>query len=119
MVRSLQPGIKINDRLPGQGDFDTPEKFLPAVPPVALAAGLGLTWFATRPRLQPRWGPALALGLVLGTIGLGAVLLRNVLERRGEIALLRAVGFRKQTLAVMLVLLVAQVAYRLALGTPS
>jgi alpha-L-fucosidase len=33
MVRSLQPGIKINDRLPGQGDFDTPEKFLPATPP--------------------------------------------------------------------------------------
>ena len=33
MVRSLQPGIKINDRLTGQGDFDTPEKFLPAVPP--------------------------------------------------------------------------------------
>jgi len=33
MIRSLQPGIKINDRLPGQGDFDTPEKFLPAVPP--------------------------------------------------------------------------------------
>ncbi|MCX6008331.1 MAG: alpha-L-fucosidase [Chloroflexi bacterium] len=33
MVRSLQPGIKINDRLPGQGDFDTPEKFLPAKPP--------------------------------------------------------------------------------------
>ncbi len=43
------------------------------------------------------------LGLVLGTIGLAAVLLRNVLERRGEIALLRAVGFRRQTLAVMLV----------------
>ena len=40
---------------------------LPAVPPVALAAGLGLTWLATRPRLQPRWGPALALGLVLGS----------------------------------------------------
>jgi alpha-L-fucosidase len=33
MVRQLQPGIKINDRLPGQGDFDTPEKFLPAIPP--------------------------------------------------------------------------------------
>src|SRR5262249_32531088 len=31
------------------------------------------------------------LGLVLGTIGLGAVLLRNVLERRRELALLRAV----------------------------
>jgi putative ABC transport system permease protein len=43
------------------------------------------------------------LGLVLGTIGLAAVLLRNVLERRGEMALLRAVGYRRQTLAMMLV----------------
>jgi putative ABC transport system permease protein len=33
------------------------------------------------------------LGLVLGTLGLAAVLLRNVLERRRELALLRAVGF--------------------------
>ena len=35
------------------------------------------------------------LGLVLGTLGLGAVLLRNVLERRRELALLRALGYRK------------------------
>jgi ABC-type antimicrobial peptide transport system permease subunit len=35
------------------------------------------------------------LGLVIGTLGLGAVLLRNVLERRRELALLRAVGFRR------------------------
>lgn len=33
-------------------------------------------------------------GLVLGTFGLGTVLLRNVLERRREMALLRATGFR-------------------------
>ncbi|MEK7406075.1 MAG: ABC transporter permease [Acidobacteriota bacterium] len=33
------------------------------------------------------------LGLLLGTAGLGAVLLRNVLERRRELALLRAVGY--------------------------
>ncbi|MBN1376045.1 MAG: alpha-L-fucosidase [Dehalococcoidia bacterium] len=33
MVRQLQPGIKINDRLYGQGDFDTPEKFIPSTPP--------------------------------------------------------------------------------------
>jgi putative ABC transport system permease protein len=33
------------------------------------------------------------LGLALGTLGLGAVVLRNVLERRGELALLRAIGF--------------------------
>lgn len=34
-----------------------------------------------------------ALGLLIGTVGLSAVLLRNVLERRRELALLRAVGF--------------------------
>jgi len=33
------------------------------------------------------------LGVLLGTLGLGAVLLRNVNERRGEFALLRAVGY--------------------------
>ena len=41
------------------------------------------------------------LGLVLGTFGLGAVLLRNVLERRRELALLRAVGYRGRHLATM------------------
>jgi ABC-type antimicrobial peptide transport system permease subunit len=34
-----------------------------------------------------------ALGLLLGTAGLGAVLLRNAFERRREIALLGAVGY--------------------------
>jgi putative ABC transport system permease protein len=38
------------------------------------------------------------LGLILGTIGLAAVLLRNVWERRGELALLRAVGFSRVAL---------------------
>ncbi len=33
------------------------------------------------------------LGLLLGTIGLSAIMFRNVLERRRELALLRAVGF--------------------------
>ena len=33
------------------------------------------------------------LGLILGTFGLGAVLLRNVLERQKELSLMRAVGF--------------------------
>jgi len=32
-IRELQPGILINDRLPGEGDFDTPEQFVPAQPP--------------------------------------------------------------------------------------
>ncbi len=34
------------------------------------------------------------LGLLLGSVGLGVVVLRNVWERRGELALLQAVGFR-------------------------
>ena len=38
------------------------------------------------------------LGLLLGSAGLGVVVLRNVLERRGELALLQAVGFRRSTL---------------------
>lgn len=42
------------------------------------------------------------LGLVLGTIGLGIILLRNVMERRGELATLRAFGFRRSTLSTML-----------------
>jgi len=34
MIRSLQPEILINDRLPGGGDFETPEQFIPPQPPV-------------------------------------------------------------------------------------
>ncbi|MCI0692337.1 FtsX-like permease family protein [candidate division KSB1 bacterium] len=43
------------------------------------------------------------LGLLLGTLGLGIILIRNVIERRGELATLRAFGFRRSTLAKMLV----------------
>jgi putative ABC transport system permease protein len=43
------------------------------------------------------------LGLVLGTIGLGALLLRNVLERRQELALLRALGYRQTDFLAMIV----------------
>jgi ABC-type lipoprotein release transport system permease subunit len=39
------------------------------------------------------------LGLLLGTIGLAAVMLRNILDRRTELALLRAVGFGDRGLA--------------------
>lgn len=41
------------------------------------------------------------LGLLLGTFGLGAVMLRNVLERRSELALLRAVGFQNSRIALL------------------
>ncbi len=42
------------------------------------------------------------IGLLLGSLGLGVVVLRNVLERRGELALLRAVGFGKGQLTWMI-----------------
>ena len=42
--------------------------------------------------------------MLLGTFGLAAVQLRNVLERRGELALLRATGFRRRALAWMVML---------------
>jgi ABC-type antimicrobial peptide transport system permease subunit len=44
------------------------------------------------------------LGLVLGTFGLAAVQLRNVLERRGELAVLRAVGFPRRRLGRLVLL---------------
>lgn len=43
------------------------------------------------------------LGLLLGTIGLGTVLLRNVLERRRELALLEAVGYRRRHVLLLVV----------------
>ena len=38
------------------------------------------------------------LSLLLGSLGLGVVVLRNVLERRSELAVMQAVGFRKRAL---------------------
>lgn len=38
------------------------------------------------------------LGLLLGSAGLGVVVLRNVLERRGELAVMQAVGFSRRKL---------------------
>ena len=43
------------------------------------------------------------LGLLLGTFGLATVLLRNVLERKRELALLGAVGFRRAHVMTMVV----------------
>ncbi len=39
------------------------------------------------------------LGLALGTVGLGVVLARNMMERRGELALMQAVGFTRARLS--------------------
>ena len=53
------------------------------------------------------------LGLLLGTVGLGVVLLRNTLERRGELAVLRSFGYQRSTLAWIVV---AENAFLLMVG---
>jgi ABC-type antimicrobial peptide transport system permease subunit len=44
------------------------------------------------------------LGLLLGTVGLATVVLRNVLDRRAELGMLRAVGFETKSLKKMIFL---------------
>ena len=53
------------------------------------------------------------LGLLLGTVGLAAVLLRNALERRRELALLAAVGYSRNRLVLIVI---AESALLLACG---
>lgn len=43
------------------------------------------------------------LGLLLGTLGLAVVLVRNVIERRGELAAMRAFGFERGVLRRLIV----------------
>ena len=50
---------------------------------------------------------------MLGSLGLAVVLLRGVWERRGELALLRALGFRQRALGW---LVLAENAFLLGLG---
>jgi putative ABC transport system permease protein len=60
------------------------------------------------------------LGLLVGTIGLAAVLLRNVLERRRELALLRAVGYgRGHVFAIILAENAVLLGWGLAAGAVS
>jgi ABC-type antimicrobial peptide transport system permease subunit len=42
------------------------------------------------------------LGLLLGCAGLGLIVVRNLLERKGELAMLRAVGFNNKKLFILI-----------------
>jgi hypothetical protein len=113
---------------PDRGGFrffliDTPD---PAAATAALEAGLarwGLDATPTADRLAAYHAvesmylttfQALGgLGLLLGTLGLGVVLARNVLERRGELATLRAFGFSRARLGWIVV---AESLFLLAVG---
>ncbi|MBI5763483.1 MAG: ABC transporter permease [Planctomycetes bacterium] len=60
------------------------------------------------------------LGLVLGTLGLAAVMLRNLLERRGELALLASLGFSRGALEKLVLMEnAALLLYGLSAGTVS
>lgn len=80
----------LEDRLSDEG-FDS----TPAVRRLAELLAVQNTYISTFQSLG-------GLGLVLGTLGLAAVQLRSVLERRKELALLRATGFRPGRLVAML-----------------
>ncbi len=53
------------------------------------------------------------LGLLLGTVGLATVMFRNVLERRRELGLLRAVGYDTRRMTLMII---AEAAFLLGAG---
>ena len=54
-----------------------------------------------------------ALGLMLGSVGLAVVLIRTVIERRGELALLASLGFRQ---ADRVILVLSENVFLLVLG---
>jgi hypothetical protein len=73
---------------------------------VAAALAVENTYLATFQALG-------GLGLLLGAMGLAVVLLRSVWERRGELALLRALGYRQRALGW---LVLAENGFLLVLG---
>lgn len=83
LAHELQPGILINDRLPGQGDFTTPEQFVPATAPEG-------RWESCE-TMNGSWGwnpddPDLKssralVGALCETVGRGGNLLLNVSPR--------------------------------------
>ena len=88
---NLGPLSQVLERRLSDSGFDA----TPAVQKLAAYRAVENTYLSTFQTLG-------GLGLVLGTIGLGIVLLRNAMERSGELATLRAFGFRRSTLSRML-----------------
>jgi alpha-L-fucosidase len=80
MIRALQPDIVINDRLPGAGDYDTPEQFVPPEPPARTwetCLTMNESW-AWNPS-DPDWKSSRALVHTLCEVaGRGGNLLLNV-----------------------------------------
>lgn len=80
LIRGLQPGILINDRLPTVGDFETPEQFVPAQPPARTwetCMTLNESW-AYNPRDQAWKSPRQVVHTLCEVAGRGGNLLLNV-----------------------------------------
>jgi alpha-L-fucosidase len=93
MVRQLQPGILVNDRLDVPGDFVTPEQYQPSAPPTR--DGRPVRWEACQ-TLNGSWGydrdnlddksADLLLRMLVDTVAMDGNLLLNVgPTARGEI----------------------------------
>jgi alpha-L-fucosidase len=80
LIKSLQPNILINDRLPGSGDFETPEQFIPAQPPACrweTCMTINESWGYNRSDVQHK-SPRQLIHALCEVAGKGGNLLLNV-----------------------------------------
>jgi alpha-L-fucosidase len=80
LVASLQPHAIVNDRLPGQGDYTTPEQFLPITPPPnpwELCLTMNESW-GWRPKDTNYKSPRLLARILADVVSRGGNLLLNV-----------------------------------------
>ncbi len=83
LIRELQPDILINDRLPGRGDFATPEQFVPPTAPAARwesCLTMNESW-GWNPDDTAHKSPRAIVHALCETVGRGGNLLLNVSPR--------------------------------------
>ncbi|GAA4624706.1 alpha-L-fucosidase [Actinoallomurus vinaceus] len=100
LIKSLQPDVIINDRLPGQGDYATPEQGMPRRPPAGpweLCLTMSESW-AYRPDDLDYKSPRMLAGYLSEVVSRGGNLLLNIGPRGDgslvptEVATLKALG---------------------------
>ncbi len=100
LIKSLQPEVIINDRLPGQGDYATPEQGMPRRPPGGpweLCLTMSESW-AYRPDDLDYKSPRLLAGYLSEVVSRGGNLLLNIGPRGdgslvpAEVATLKRLG---------------------------
>ncbi len=94
LVDTAEPVAEVSDEIEN-GLADLGADAVPAAAKLAEFHKVENTYLSTFQTLG-------GLGLLIGTVGLAAVLLRNVLERRRELALLGALGYRPRHFVLLL-----------------